>query len=133
MHKRDRQTSRRAVTAVPPEACTAATLFDELWTSLVDILGPTAAAAVITRSVKSAASRQAGLEHPVIVREKFAYHHRTPASWSAANDRGLSALRAVVTELFPLLTELTGPVVVRRLREVKNLERCGILPKDVSL
>lgn len=123
--------------SAPPDrhdqACTAAALFDAMWTSLVDMLGPTATATLIERSVKRARAKQEDLESPVIVREQFTYRHRTPPSWAADHDLASSGFRAVVAELLPLLVELTGTVVVRRLREVPILERCGVIPKDVTL
>jgi hypothetical protein len=115
------------------EACTAAALFDAMWTSLVDMLGPTATATLIERSVKRARAKQDNLEHPVIVREQFTYRHRTPPSWSGDTDLASTGFQAVVAELLPLLVELTGTVVVRRLREVPILERCGVIPRDVTL
>lgn len=127
--ERPRRLNGTAPDALPAD-CTAAELFDALWRSMVDMLGPTATATLIERSAGRATAKRAGLEHPTIFREQFSYRHRTPPSWAADNRAALIALTALVAELWPLLAELTGPIVLRRLREVAPLERCGVLPKD---
>jgi hypothetical protein len=109
-------------------ACAAAELFDVLWATLADVLGPTATAALLQRSVKRASVRQPELHDLVIRRERFVYTYTVPTSWKRPDAQARPALKQVVSELWPLLAELTGPVVVRRLREVPELRRCGVIP-----
>lgn len=115
---------------VPPDDdCTPTALFELLWGTLVDAIGPTATAALLQRSSKRAAARHAPAGDLIITREQFVYGYKVPPSWTADPAVGLDALRALSAELCPLLSELTGPVVVRRLAGVRDLARCGVLPE----
>jgi len=38
----------------------------------------------------------------------------------------------VMRQLWPLLSELTGSVIVRRLQEEPLLQRCGVLPEEAA-
>ena len=109
----------------PPD-CTAAELFDALWATLADGIGPTATATLLQRSIKRAGVRHVG-NVPVIRRDNFTYVYTVPASWHAGGAAPLDGLRRIAAELVPLLTELTGHVIVRRLNEVPGLKRCGVL------
>ena len=42
----------------------------------------------------------------------------------------LAALQALTLELYPLLIEMTGPVVVRRLAQVETLRRARLAPQE---
>ena len=123
-HPRQRSTARRRA------GCRAADVFDALWAALADVIGPTATAALMQRSVKRASASEPELQHLLISREQFTYKYSLPASWGDAEAGARPALRQVVRELVPLLAELTGPVVVRRLREDPLLRRCGVIPQD---
>ena len=127
-----RRESSRAGTAVPGP-CPAAEMFALLWSTLADVIGPTATAALMQRSVKRAAAAQPELRQLVITREQFDYIYTLPKSWARPAVDSRAALAPVVKELWPLLSELTGTVVVRRLREVPQLRRCGIIPEEVEL
>jgi hypothetical protein len=113
-----------------PPGCTASELFDLVWMTLTDVIGPTATAALLQRSVKRAAADQPELRELVIGRDRFAYTYTVPKSWTEPGVTALPALARLVHELWPLLAELTGPVVVRRLSAVPLLRTCGIIPKD---
>lgn len=110
--------------------CRAADLFDVVWVTLVDVIGPTAAAALLERSVRRAAVTHAELRQLTITRQEFEYAYTLPESWSRIGPDAEAALRRLLEELWPLLLELTGPVVVRRLRDVPLLQQCGVLPED---
>jgi hypothetical protein len=129
-HSRQRSTARRP--AGPDAGCRAADVFDALWAALADVIGPTATAALVQRSVKRAAASEPELQHLLISREQFIYKYSLPASWGDAEADARPALRQVVRELVPLLAELTGPVVVRRLRQDPLLRRCGVIPQDAD-
>ena len=107
--------------------CAAARLFDALWDTLVDAVGPTAAATLLQRSIKRVAARGAGSDAPVIKRDLFHYTYTVPASWTSDAAEPVAVLRAIVDELVPLLAELTGVVVVKRLADVPELKRCGVI------
>jgi hypothetical protein len=108
-------------------------LFDLLWATLTDVIGPTATAALLQRSIKRAAADQPELLELVISREQFDYTYTLPTSWTQTDTAPRSALTRVVRELWPLLADLTGQVVVRRLGDVPLLRQCGVIPKDAEL
>ena len=109
------------------EDCSAAALFDLLWDNIADVLGAAATAALVRRSAKHVAERRPGCEGVKITREGFTYRYVLPARWSECADEPVEDLRALVLELMPLLTELTGPVVVRRIEALAEVRRCGLL------
>jgi hypothetical protein len=106
--------------------CPAAQLFDAIWSTMSDVLGPTATAVLLQRSARRAASEQPELEQLVISREAFAYTYTLPASWTEDRPQPGDAFLHLARELAVLLSELTGPVVLRRLREVELLRRCRV-------
>jgi hypothetical protein len=109
----------------PP--CTAADLFAQLWQTLVETVGPVATATLLERSIKRAAAAQVDVEGVVIRREQFVYSYSVPASWHDAAAPSIEQLRRIVAELLVVLKELTGTVIIRRLGEVPDLIRCGVL------
>lgn len=110
-----------------PADCTAAVLFGLLWENIADVLGAAATAALIRRSAKHVAERTPGREGVTITREGFTYRYVLPDSWSQHADEPVAGLRELVHELVPLLQELTGPVVVRRIESLAEFRRCGLL------
>ena len=112
--------------------CEVATLFELMWTALVDLLGSAATATLLRRSVKRATSRVPELANLTIKREGLEYCYVLPPAWKErTNGTGLSGLHEVARELEPLLVELTGPVVIQRLRGIRELERCRVfLPEN---
>jgi hypothetical protein len=103
-------------------------LFALLWDALADLLGTAAAAAILRRAVRRAAAGDADLARFAIVRENLEYRYLVPPSWNESSDGADRSLRCLVSELLPLLVELTGPVVVRRLAQIPELVMQGIIP-----
>jgi hypothetical protein len=109
------------------EASSAAELFELLWETLADVLGTAAAATLLRRAIKRAASQISLGELVIVVRNGPDYEYRFPETWrQPGNEEALSALRAMVGELRILLMELTGPVVVRRLARLASFRKLGI-------
>ena len=121
------------MTEVRPEPAdqtsTASDLFELLWATLSDMVGSTATAAMMQRAVKRAVEKKIDLNGLAIIREQFGYRYTVPASWTKPGERPLAALRHLVRELLPILEELTGPILTRRLRQVPLLVRCAVVPE----
>jgi hypothetical protein len=118
--------------AVEAEAlsCDPAVLFELIWVSLVDLLGSAATATLFRRSLRRAAARVPELDGISISRERFEYRYVLPSGWKDSTPRALDGLREVARELQPLLLELTGSVVLHRLRGIADLERCRVFPSE---
>jgi hypothetical protein len=109
-------------------AVSAGDLFAVLWHALADILGTAAAATLLRRASQRAVARSPELAALSIVRENLEYRYEVPPVWS--EPAGASrALCELTRELWPLLVDLTGSVVVDRLAEVPELRDGGILPE----
>jgi hypothetical protein len=109
------------------DGASAAALFDLLWESVVDVLGSSATAILLRRSIKQAAPRIAGSAPVIVARNGLDYTYRLPETWKQpGNDEAVDALRIVAAELRALLIELTGPVVVARLGDLPALRKWGI-------
>lgn len=93
-------------------------IYDLLFDTLSEVLGRTATEALLRRAVRRASSQDAELA----ALERKGAAEDAPVQWWADGRRGMRYLRAVMRELWPLLIEITGPVVVAR------LERRGIGP-----
>lgn len=102
-------------------------LFALIWDGLVDVLGSAATAAMLRRAAKRAATKQSSLQALSVCREGFEYSYALPEVWAEDEDQALADLRALANELSPLLIELTGPVVVRRLNGIRELECSAII------
>ena len=101
----------------------AADVLAVLWNNLVDVLGSAAAAALLRRAAKQARPRLPELEHLEVVRERWGYRYRAPPEWRQRSLQDTPALRElIVSELCPILHDLTGPIVLRRLEAVPELE-----------
>lgn len=109
------------------EGCSAARLFDLVWETMVDVLGSAATATLVRRSVKRAASRRRDLDDLIVSRAGFNYCYQVPDSWRECRPEPVASVRELARELSPLLVELTGPVIVRRLRAIPDLQRCEVL------
>ena len=109
--------------------CTASELFEMLWSTLADMIGSTATAALMQRAVKRASEQKVDLNGLAIVREQFGYRYTLPESWTTREERPVAALRHLVRELLPILEDLTGPIITRRLRQVPLLVRCAVVPE----
>ncbi len=101
----------------------AAAVFTLLWNALADLLG-TAAAAMLMRR---AASRHPELAELTIVRQGLEYRYTLPSTWTEGTGGTQCALHQLVGELLPLLEDLTGPVAVRHLARIRELQEWGIV------
>jgi hypothetical protein len=74
-------------------------------------------------------ARAPELAELLIVRRDLEYVYTLPPAWARADggssDRGL---RQLVSELVPLLVELTGPVAIAHLAQNPALQGRGLLP-----
>jgi len=86
--------------------------------TLSEVIGRTATEALLRRALRRASSHDPDLG--ALVRKGT--EAGAPVEWWTDGRRGMRYLRVVMRELWPLLIEITGPVVVAR------LERRGILP-----
>jgi hypothetical protein len=108
-------------TDVPPAA-----LFEFLWGSLADILGTAATAAILRRAARRAAERSPDLADLTIAKDGLEYRFTVPRSWQEPVQEVPAGLHELVRELRPLLVELTGAIVVRRLEQIPELRQRGI-------
>jgi DNA-binding CsgD family transcriptional regulator len=93
-------------------------IYGVLRETLSEVIGRTATEALLRRALQRAISRDPGLA-PLARRNG---EGGAPVEWWNDGPRGTRYLGAVMRELWPLLIEITGPVVVAR------LERRGIAP-----
>lgn len=107
---------------------TAADLFQRLWDELVSLLGTTATATVLRRSIKRAAARVPELGAIRIERDGLEYTYAVPSSWrQPEHGAAITALQRLYSEeLDPLLRELTGAVVRRRLARIPELAATAV-------
>jgi hypothetical protein len=110
-----------------PNDCCAGRLFDQVWLTMVDVLGGPATATLLRRSIKRAAIYSPDLRFLLITRAGFDYAYEIPAGWRESHAAAVASLRQLAHELTPLLRELTGQVVVHRLEADPELRRCEIL------
>ena len=99
----------------------AAILFKILWEALSDVLGTAAAATLLRRAARRAAPRCPELAELAIERENLEYRYTLPSAWKDPAEGTPPALRELVTELRPILIEMTGQVVIRHLEEFLEL------------
>lgn len=103
-------------------------LFAALWHALADILGTAAAATLLRRAAQRAAATFPELAALEITRAPLEYQYKVPAAWTQAAADPPPALFLLVAELWTLLKELTGSVVVNHLEQVAELRQCGLVP-----
>jgi hypothetical protein len=109
-----------------PATVTAEHLFSLLWDTMADLLGTAATAALLRRALRGVRSPDATQEIE-IARDDLTYRYRVPAAWRRPNNAtAVSALRTLCAALRPLLIDLTGPVVARRLDRLDQLRAQGI-------
>jgi hypothetical protein len=116
----------------PALDCRPIELFQLLWDTLNDIMGGAATAIVVRRAIKHASHLSPGCDGLTIVRDRYEYRYALPESWAIAPNDGLESLRTLAAELRPLLFELTGLVVLRRLQNIPQLDRCGLFASKVN-
>ena len=107
----------------------AAHLFAVLWEALADILGTAAAATLLRRAAQRAAPRWPELAALTITRESLDYRYSVPSAWNDPAEDPPQALCELARELWALLVDLTGSVVVNRLAQVPELRDRGIVPQ----
>lgn len=112
-------------------AC-AADLFVLMWDTMVDVLGSAATATLLRRSIRRASARHAEVGGLVVSRDGFDYAYEVPASWSQPRPEAIAAVRAIAAELRPLLVELTGPVILRRLSGIPALRTNDIFQEGAG-
>jgi hypothetical protein len=103
-----------------PEAGSAAALFVLLWDTVANVLGTAATATLIARALKRALPSTPALGGMTITTRKFTYEYGLPDDWRAPdNAEAAAAFDRLLRELVPLLTALTGRVVVRQLARLE--------------
>ncbi len=111
-----------------------ADLFDLVWNDLADLMGTAAVAALMKRALRQASLETPALRSLSIAKEDLEYRYDLPDSWqeNCKGETGRS-LHDLLAALGPLLVQLTGPVVVRRLQRLAPLRICNVLlPDEVS-
>lgn len=98
-----------------PPARTPAARFELLRRALEEIIGAAATATLVRRAARRGARRSPELTELSIERRGVELRYTLPASWARECADPLESLRDLVHELSPLLIELTGMVVIRRL------------------
>ena len=117
----------------PGGGSTPAACFDLLWTALADIMGTAATATLLRRAAKYATPHTPALQALRITRQDLTYAYCLPPAWQhPADPQAWAALHALVRALRPLLIELTGAVVVRRLAQLAPLRAAGLSLEEPS-
>lgn len=110
-----------------------AALFELVWLALARVLGTPATATLMRRAARAAGMvepKLQGLEGLAVVRDELEYRYVLPPSWQGDDAESRVALGYLLNEqLLPLLAELAGPVGVRLIERLPELERHGILGK----
>jgi hypothetical protein len=104
-------------------------LFTVLWEALADVLGTAAAATLVRRAAKRAVLRWPELAGLSITREGLDYRYTLPSAWTDATPDRPEPLCELARELWTLLVDLTGSVVVNRLAQIPELRNRGIIPQ----
>jgi len=110
-----------------PAEMRGAALFKLIWDCVADVLGTTATATLLRRAAQRATPRSPELSEFAILRTDTGYTYSLPRALVCKLENGPDALRELVRELRPLLAELTGQVVVRRIEQIPGLRERGIL------
>jgi redox-sensitive bicupin YhaK (pirin superfamily) len=104
-----------------PARVEGAAVFEILWNTLTDVLGPAGAATVLLRAARRAEARHPELGELVITRAGHEYRYALPASFHRAGGDQLP-LRHLLDEVRTLLTDLTGQVVLCSFDRVPELQ-----------
>lgn len=120
------------MTGQAAEAPPPGVMFGLLRDAMVDVMGCATTATLLRRAARRAAASAPELASLVIARDGFEYTYQLPAAWTApgAGRPDLASMCVLLRELLPLLAELTGPVVVRRLATIPELHHCGPLSTE---
>ena len=103
-----------------------AALFKLIWDSVADVLGNTATATLLLRAAKRAALRSPELAEFTVLSTDAGYTYALPRVLVGRVEHTPVALRELVSELRPLLLELTGQIVVRRIEQIPGLQERGV-------
>ena len=104
-----------------------AAIFKLIWDSVAEVLGTTATATLLRRAAQRAMARSPELGEFAIVRTDAGYTYTLPRALVGKLEHTPVALRELVGELRPLLAELAGQIVVRRIDQIPGLQERGIL------
>jgi len=107
-------------------AGSAATVFELVWETLADILGTAATATLLRRAARAAAHCFPELDELAVAKEGLEYRYKVPEGWKGCAEGMPPAFCELVRELRPLLMELTGSIVIRRLDQIPELRERGI-------
>ena len=124
-------TVRRAIPELTVDV-PAGDLFTILWEALADVLGTAAAATLLRRAAQRALPRWPELKDLSFTRDSLEYRYSVPAAWNDASPGPPQALCALVHELWGLLVDLTGSVVVDRLAQIPELRERHVVPPTES-
>jgi hypothetical protein len=94
--------------------------FRALWVALSDIMGTSATATLLRRAAKHAATHEPHVAQLVIHKPAFEYEYVTPSSWVDPQTE-VRAVRSLLVALEPLLIELTGEIVIKRLQSIPEV------------
>src|SRR5215207_6915298 len=101
----------------------AAAVMGLLWETLIDLMGSAATATLLRRAAKRGTSQRPEMVDFSITKSAFEYRYAVPPSWKDGHDRAaLAGLHELARQLRPLLAELTGAVVLRRLDAIPELK-----------
>jgi hypothetical protein len=104
-----------------------AALFKLIWDCIADVLGTTATATLVRRAARRAMLRSPELGDLEVVRTDAGYTYALPRALVGKVEHTPGALRELVGELRPLLLEMTGHVVVRRIEQIPSLQERAIV------
>jgi hypothetical protein len=104
-----------------------AALFKLIWDNVVDVLGTAATAALVRRAAQRAMPRSPELGDFAIVRTDAGYTYALPRALIGKLEQPPRALRELLGELRPLLAELTGKILIRRLEQIPGLQERGLI------
>ena len=111
----------------PGAAHSAGSIFGTLWRELADVLGTAAAASLVRRAAQRVVPRWPELAALSITRENLEYRYVVPSAWNDPSQKPTQALRELTRELWALLVELTGTVVIGRFEQIPELRARGLL------
>jgi hypothetical protein len=123
----DTVSQRAAPTEAAAGGATASVLFDLLWGGLSDVLGAAATATLLRRSKGSLARRTHAVDELRIERAGLEYRYAVPDDWRVPSDAARATFGELVDELRPLLIQLTGAVILRRLDTIPAFGENGIV------
>jgi hypothetical protein len=109
-----------------------AALFRLIWESLADLFGTATTAVLIRRAARRGTTKSPELGELEISVRELEYRYTVPPAWSEGAGDTPPALRTLVSELLPLLLELTGRIAIHRLEQIPELRSRGLLAPEVK-